>query len=96
MIASWGLLAFVKAADTRQNASIAVKLNRKSQYEDFEFEEKVEKRIAPYREPRREYPDYPPQPEQKVRPKDISYNDVDDDDFFSQFNDESDPRRHRR
>ena len=27
MIASWGLLAFVKAADTRQNASIAVSLN---------------------------------------------------------------------
>ncbi|MGI6766828.1 MAG: FtsW/RodA/SpoVE family cell cycle protein [Lentihominibacter sp.] len=96
MIASWGLLAFVKAADTRQNASIAVKLDRKSQYEDFEFEERVEKRIAPYREPRREYPDYPPQSEQKVRPKDISYNDMDDDDFFSQFNDESDPRRRRR
>ena len=26
MIGSWGLLAFVKAADTRQNASMAVKL----------------------------------------------------------------------
>ena len=25
MIASWGLLAFLKAADTRQNASLAVK-----------------------------------------------------------------------
>ena len=30
MVASWGLLAFVKAADTRQNASFAVKLNRKA------------------------------------------------------------------
>ncbi len=29
MVASWGLLAFVKAADTRQNASFAVKLIRK-------------------------------------------------------------------
>ena len=26
MVASWGLLAFVKAVDTRQNASFAVKL----------------------------------------------------------------------
>ena len=30
MVASWGLLAFVKASDTRQNASFAVKLNRKA------------------------------------------------------------------
>jgi len=29
MIASWGLLAFIKAADTRQNASLAIKLNRR-------------------------------------------------------------------
>ncbi len=29
MIGSWGLLAFVKAADTRQNASFAVRLNKK-------------------------------------------------------------------
>ncbi len=29
MVAAWGLLAFVKAADTRQNASFAVKLSRK-------------------------------------------------------------------
>ena len=28
MIGAWGLLAFVKAADTRQNASFAVKLNK--------------------------------------------------------------------
>ena len=28
MLASWGLLAFVKAADTRQNASFAIRLNR--------------------------------------------------------------------
>ena len=29
MIASWGLLAFLKACDTRQNASFAVKLSSK-------------------------------------------------------------------
>ncbi|MBQ3504357.1 MAG: FtsW/RodA/SpoVE family cell cycle protein [Oscillospiraceae bacterium] len=29
MIGSWGLLAFVKAADTRQNASFAVRLNKR-------------------------------------------------------------------
>jgi cell division protein FtsW (lipid II flippase) len=29
MIGSWGLLAFVKAADTRQNASFAVRLRKK-------------------------------------------------------------------
>ena len=28
MIGAWGLLAFVKAADTRQNASFAVKLSK--------------------------------------------------------------------
>lgn len=34
MIASWGLLAFLKAADTRQNASFAIRLDRKSEYQD--------------------------------------------------------------
>jgi cell division protein FtsW (lipid II flippase) len=28
MICSWGLLAFIKAADTRQNASFAVRLRK--------------------------------------------------------------------
>ena len=28
MICAWGLLAFIKAADTRQNASFAVRLNK--------------------------------------------------------------------
>ena len=35
MIGTWGLLAFVKAADTRQNASFAVRLN-KNRGEDYE------------------------------------------------------------
>jgi cell division protein FtsW (lipid II flippase) len=29
MISAWGLMAFVKAADTRQNASLAIKLTRR-------------------------------------------------------------------
>lgn len=34
MIASWGLLAFLKAADTRQNASFAIRLDKKDDFED--------------------------------------------------------------
>ncbi len=34
MICAWGLLAFIKAADTRQNASFAVKLNKAGGDED--------------------------------------------------------------
>ena len=34
MISAWGLLAFIKAADTRQNASFAVRLNRNRRDED--------------------------------------------------------------
>ena len=34
MISSWGLLAFIKAADTRQNASFAVRLNKSKGEED--------------------------------------------------------------
>ena len=34
MIATWGMLAFLKAADTRQNASFAIRLDRKSEYKD--------------------------------------------------------------
>lgn len=33
MIASWGMLAFLKAADTRQNASFAVKLDKRGEFE---------------------------------------------------------------
>ena len=34
MLCSWGLLAFIKAADTRQNASFAVRLTKKGGQED--------------------------------------------------------------
>ncbi len=38
MMSSWGLLAFIKAADTRQNASIAVKLpSRKEALDEQDF-----------------------------------------------------------
>ncbi len=38
MLTCWGLLAFVKAADTRQNASFAIRLDRKSDFSDEDFE----------------------------------------------------------
>ncbi len=38
MIASWGLLAFLKAADTRQNASFAIKLDKKGSFDEYENE----------------------------------------------------------
>ena len=34
MICAWGLLAFIKAADTRQNASFAVRLSKQGGLED--------------------------------------------------------------
>ena len=34
MVCAWGLLAFIKAADTRQNASFAVRLTKKGVSED--------------------------------------------------------------
>lgn len=34
MIASWGMLAFLKAADTRQNASFAVRLDKKGEFDN--------------------------------------------------------------
>ena len=36
MLVSWGLLAFLKAADTRQNASFAVRLAKKSEFQPAE------------------------------------------------------------
>ena len=41
MMSSWGLLAFIKAADTRQNASFAIRLDKPQPEEEppMEFEE---------------------------------------------------------
>ena len=36
MLCSWGLLAFIKAADTRQNASFAVKTAKAEEVEPYE------------------------------------------------------------
>lgn len=36
MIASWGLLAFLKAADTRQNASFAIRLDKRGEFDEYE------------------------------------------------------------
>ena len=36
MLVSWGLLAFLKAADTRQNASFAVRLTKKNEFQPAE------------------------------------------------------------
>ena len=38
MITSWGLLAFLKAADTRQNASFAIRLDKKGEFDQYEDE----------------------------------------------------------
>ena len=49
MMASWGLLAFIKAADTRQNASFAVRLPSKQQreaYSEYDREEPEEEEEA--------------------------------------------------
>jgi hypothetical protein len=34
MIGAWGMLAFIKAADTRQNASFAVRQSKEGRPED--------------------------------------------------------------
>ena len=39
MIGSWGMLAFLKAADTRQNASIAISLTDKGLKAETEEED---------------------------------------------------------
>lgn len=44
MLASWGLLSFMKAADTRQNASFAVKMTKKN---EFQPEAEVQKITVP-------------------------------------------------
>lgn len=44
MLASWGLLSFMKAADTRQNASFAVKMTKKN---EFQSESEIQKITPP-------------------------------------------------
>ena len=42
MMGAWGLLAFIKAGDTRQNASFAVRLVKKSEADDDEDDDEYE------------------------------------------------------
>ena len=41
MLATWGLLAYLKAADTRQNASFAIRLDRKNEFDLEEYEDEL-------------------------------------------------------
>lgn len=41
MIATWGLLAYLKAADTRQNASFAIRLDRKKEFDLDEYDDEL-------------------------------------------------------
>ena len=36
MLSSWGLIAFIKAADTRQNASFAVRMVKAEEVQPYE------------------------------------------------------------
>lgn len=42
LISCWALLAFIKASDTRQNASFSVKLSAKRRFEEYEYDEEVD------------------------------------------------------
>lgn len=98
MIASWGLLAFLKAADTRQNASFAIRLDKKGEFEYYEQELEGRGLDNP-EELFREVPHAPKKRSQKRRfehttivkkskrseKKPIRYTDFSDDDFFDSF-----------
>ena len=98
MIASWGLLAFLKAADTRQNASFAIRLDKKGEFEycEQELEGGV---LEDPEEIFRSVPSAPRASDRKRASSDtavvkrsgrsgrrpIQYTDVSDDDFFESF-----------
>ena len=39
LISCWGMLAFFKAADTRQNASFSVRLSARRRFQEYEDEQ---------------------------------------------------------
>lgn len=98
MIASWGLLAFLKAADTRQNASFAIRLDKKGEFEYCEQELEGGGLEDP-EEIFRSVPSAPRASDRKRASSDtavvkrsgrsgrrpIQYTDVSDDDFFESF-----------
>ena len=101
MIASWGLLAFLKAADTRQNASFAIRLDKKGEFEQElegggmedpeEIFRAVPKAAPKKRTNRRPAPDRRFEDttvvskSQSSRDKPIRYTDFSDEDFFESF-----------
>lgn len=98
MIACWGMLAFVKAADTRQNASLAVRVNenklkaaerRAAKLQPEPAEEEYEDFIENLdRELQEDYRDSLPEfrePPRKAHPKAVRYTEISDDDFFDAF-----------
>ncbi|HIU25350.1 MAG TPA: FtsW/RodA/SpoVE family cell cycle protein [Candidatus Copromorpha excrementigallinarum] len=98
MIASWGLLAFLKAADTRQNASFAVRLDRKNEFDDELEGRGIENPEELFYTPK-SVEDYTYKGSQDTivrkpsssagRRKSIKYEDFSDDDFFKSFEDSS-------
>ena len=101
MIASWGLLAFLKAADTRQNASFAIRLDKKGEFEQelegggMEDPEEIF-RAVPKAAPKK-HKNRRPAPDrrfedttvvsrsQRSKDKPIRYTDFSDEDFFESF-----------
>ena len=110
MIASWGMLAFLKAADTRQNASIAIRLDRKGDFDnemESEGPDNPEEIIREVKggKPRQNtfnqmdytyHNDKPTIMKTQVSSKkrQIQYKDLSDDDFFSKL-EQSAPSRNR-
>lgn len=90
MIASWGLLSFLKAADTRQNASFAIRLDKKGEF-DNELEggglENPEEIFAAVDEDRRVPRRTTEQTIVSNTPsearKHITYENISDDEFFN-------------
>ena len=111
MIASWGMLAFLKAADTRQNASIAIRLDKKGEF-DNEMEsdgpydpEELIREVKDRKPQHRNYNqmdytynnDKPTIMKTQVSSKNrkIQYKDLSEDEFCEKF-DRSGPARQRR
>ena len=97
MIASWGLLAFLNAADTRQNASFAIRLDKKGEFEQeleggsLEDPDELYRSIpkaSKIRKPsskRRFENTTVVKKSRKADRKPIQYTDFSDEDFFESF-----------
>lgn len=96
MIASWGLLAFLKAADTRQNASFAIRLDKKGEFEQelegggLEDPEDIFRSIPEAKKrshaAKRKFEDTAVvRKSRKSRSGSVKYQDLSEDDFFESF-----------